>query len=60
MHFRNTVLNKHFAEESTGYDFIKTDILKTSRLRNIFIQGNRHILGKLKDSRERHSEHSAD
>lgn len=60
MHFRNSVLNKQFAEESTDYDFINTDSLKTSRLRNIFIQGNRHILGKLKDSRERHTEHSAE
>ena len=58
MHFRNSVLNKQFAEESTDCDFINTDFLKTSIL--IFLQGNRHILGKLKDSRERHTEHSAE
>ena len=58
MHFRNSVLNKQFAEESTDCDFINTDFLKTSIL--IFIQGNRHILGKLKNSRERHTEHSAE
>ena len=37
MHFRNSVLNKQFAEESTDYDFINTDSLKTSRLRNILL-----------------------